>query len=92
MPAVNLVHGDRFSSVDYRFPASLLLSLPNELRYGSYDLDHGDLMVFGPDTTWSDIVANPKPVVKTVAGEPPTITIEYLRPWPLYPFVSVPGE
>ena len=46
VPAVNLVRDSpkRKNS----FPAWLFLWLPNERRYGSYDLDHGDLMVYAP--------------------------------------------
>src|SRR5690349_14721201 len=40
VPAVNLVLGSPRPGVD--FPAWLLLWLPHEQRYGSFDLDHRD--------------------------------------------------
>src|SRR5205823_1182352 len=44
VPAVNLVRAKGQRPTD--FPSWLLLWLPNERRYGSYDLDHGDLMMY----------------------------------------------
>jgi hypothetical protein len=49
VPAVNLVRGGPKRADS--FPAWLFLWLPNERRYGSYDLDHGDLMVYDPEVS-----------------------------------------
>ena len=88
VPAVNLVRGKpkRMDS----FPAWLFLWLPNERRYGSYDLDHGDLMVYGPDVSWSQIAADPVPFIRASDGEHDgPVAIEFFQPWPRYPFVEV---
>src|SRR5687767_13392852 len=57
VPAVNLVRGGPRPSLD--FPAWLLLWLPVERRYGSYDLDHGDLYVFPQGVSWPHIAVDP---------------------------------
>jgi hypothetical protein len=40
-------------------PRGLLLWLPVERRYGTWDPDHGGLLLFGADTTWDVIAAAP---------------------------------
>jgi hypothetical protein len=88
VPAMNLVRGGpkRLDS----FPAWLFLWLPNERRYGSYDLDHGDLLMYAPDVSWSDIAANPVSFVWASDGRHDgPVAIEYFQPWPRYPFVEV---
>jgi hypothetical protein len=88
VPAINLVRGGR--SDRNSFPAWLFLWLPDEWRYGSYDLDHGDLMVYAPEVTWSQIAADPEPFVHASdGGRDGPVTIEYLQPWPRYAFVKV---
>jgi hypothetical protein len=88
VPAVNLVRGGP-NDAD-AFPAWLFLWLPNERRYGSYDLDHGDLMVYAAEVTWSQIAADPAPFVRAGDGEDGgPMAIEYFQPWPRYPFVEV---
>jgi hypothetical protein len=88
VPAVNLVRGDPKRGGS--FPAWLLLWLPNERRYGSYDLDHGDLMVYAPDVSWSQIAADPVPFVRASdGGHDGPVAIEFLKPWPRYPWVEV---
>jgi hypothetical protein len=85
VPAVNLVRGDPRPSVD--FPAWLFLWLPDQRRYGSFDLDHGDLIIFAPEVRWSDIAADPEPVVlASESGGQGPVPTEYLRPWPQYPY------
>ena len=88
VPAVNLVRGDPRPSLD--FPAWLLLWLPVERRYGSYDLDHGDLHVFPPGASWTQIVADPLPFVRASDGfgDGP-VPVEYLEPWHRHPWVEV---
>jgi hypothetical protein len=90
VPAVKLVRGgpERADS----FPAWLFLWLPNERRYGSYDLDHGDLMVFGPDVSWSQVAADPVPFVRASDGRHDgPVAVEFFQPWPRYPFVRIVG-
>jgi hypothetical protein len=88
VPAVNLVLGDPRPSVD--FPAWLLLWLPVEQRYGSYDLDHGDLYVFPPVASWSQIAADPEPFI--MASDNLTdgpLPVEHLEAWHRHPWVEV---
>jgi hypothetical protein len=83
VPAVNLIRKDPKRG----FPAWLFLWLPNERRYGSFDLDHGDLIVFAPSVTWSDIAADPEPFVSTSDGVPDErVALEYLEPWHRYSY------
>jgi hypothetical protein len=68
----------------------LFLWLPNERRYGSYDLDHGDLMVYDAEVSRSQIVADPVPFVRASDGQyGESVAIEYFQPWHRYPFVEV---
>src|SRR5262249_27996518 len=88
VPAVNLVRG-RPKCAD-SFPAWLFLWLPNERRYGSYDLDPGDLVVYPPEVSWSQIAADPVPFVRASDGQHDgPVAIEYFQPWLRYPFVEV---
>jgi hypothetical protein len=86
VPAVNLVRGEPRAGVD--FPAWLFLWLPDQRRFGSFDLDHGDVVMFAPEVGWSDIGADPGPFVlaSESGGRGPVFT-EYLQPWPHYPYV-----
>src|SRR5437879_4237462 len=52
VPAINLVVPRGPKEWEW-FPAWLFLWLPVERRYGSYDIDHGDLRIFGPGVSWS---------------------------------------
>lgn len=86
VPAVNLVRGDPRPSVD--FPAWLFLWLPDQRRYGSFDLDHGDLVMFAPKVRWSDIAVDPKPfVLASESGGNGPVPTEYLQPWPRYDYI-----
>src|SRR5262249_45098862 len=88
VPAVNLVRGGPKRADS--FPAWVFLWLPNDRRYGSYDVDHGDLMVYCPEVSWSQIAADPAPFVLASDGEHyGPVAIEYFRPWPRYPFTEV---
>jgi hypothetical protein len=85
VPAVNLVRGDPRPNLD--FPAWLFLWLPNERRYGSFDDDHGDIVMFATGVRWSDIVADPEPfVLASESGGAGPVPVEYLQPWPQYPY------
>jgi hypothetical protein len=88
VPAVNLIQSGE--KREGSFPAWLFLWLPTESRYGSYDLDHGDLLAYDPKVTWSDIAADPAPYLRASDGEHDgTVSIEYLEPWHCYEFVPV---
>lgn len=87
VPAINLVRGDPRPNLD--FPAWLFLWLPDERRYGSFDLDHGDLYVFPPDTSWTQIVADPTPYIESSENsEVGTVPTGFLEPWHKYPWVE----
>lgn len=86
VPAVNLVRGDPRPGLD--FPAWLFLWLPNERRYGSFDLDHGDVVMFAPSVRWSDIAGDAEAfALASEGGGGGPVPIEHLRPWPGYEFV-----
>ena len=71
-------------------PEFLLLWLPTENLYGTWDCDHGHLVVF-PDATWSDIVRDPIPFINAQwdANENGAY---YFVPWPEYPYtLGLPG-
>jgi hypothetical protein len=88
VPAINLVRGDPRPGLD--FPAWLLLWLPVERRYGSYDLDHGDLYVFPVDASWSQIMADPLAFIRASDGlSDGPVPVEHLEPWHRYPWVEV---
>jgi len=88
VPAVNLVCGHRSPSLS--FPAWLFLWLPVEQRYGSYDLDHGDLYVFPTGVTWSQIAADPVPFILASDGSADgPVSVDYLEPWHRHPWVEV---
>src|ERR1043165_39895 len=88
VPAVNLIR----LAPNRGFPTWLFLWLPNERRYGSFDLDHGDLIIFASSVTWSASAAAPEPYVRTSAGVPDErVPLEYLQPWHRYPFEVEPA-
>jgi hypothetical protein len=87
VPAVNLIRGDPRPGLD--FPAWLFLWLPNERRYGSFNLDHRDVLLFAPGVQWADIAADPESfALASEGGNDAPVPIEFLRPWPQYPFVA----
>jgi len=87
VPAVNLVRGSPREGLD--FPAWLFLWLPNEGRYGSFDLDHGDVLMFGPGVRWADIAAGAESfALASEGGGSGPVPVEHLRPWPRYTFVA----
>ncbi len=57
IPAINLT--DQCESYD---PEYILLYLPKEKMYGTWDCDHWNLYVF-PETSWTDIMKNPAPYI-----------------------------
>jgi hypothetical protein len=80
IPAVNLVA----DAEDYD-PEFILLWLPDEQLYGTWDSDHAELFVF-PDVTWLDIAADPLPYVNAQWDGPDEST--RLVPYPKYPYRS----
>jgi hypothetical protein len=89
VPAVNFVVPGGPQGCEW-FPGWLFLWLPVERRYGSYDIDHGDVRVFGPEVSWSQIAADPVPFVRASDGiEDERVVAEFLVPWHRHPFVPV---
>lgn len=66
-------------------PEFILLWLPNEKLFGSWDCDHWDLHVF-PGATWDDIVADPAKYIDTQWSADEGGSSEYFKPYPNYPF------
>ena len=79
VPAVNLV-----ADCDGYDPEGILIWLPDQKVFGTWDIDHWDVLVF-PDVTWSDIVSDPAKYVNA-QWEPDDVECEYLEPFPKYPF------
>ena len=57
IPAINLT-----SECESYPPDFILLYLPNEKMYGTWDSDHWILYVF-PNVTWAEIAKNPLPYI-----------------------------
>lgn len=67
-------------------PEGILLWLPNEELFGSWDNDHYDLFVF-PGATWDTIIRNPVPYVDTQWDTDRQVG-QHFRPYPQYPFTT----
>ena len=81
VPAVNLVQGNAEYS---------LLWLPTERRYGTYDPEHTELMVFRGKPTWTKVRAEIERYYAATnsGGDIEPKWAEYFCPWPTYPFVT----
>jgi hypothetical protein len=66
-------------------PEFILLWLPNEQLFGSWDCDHWDLFVFR-DTSWSDIAADPARYVDVQWSDTDREISDYFKPYPQYGF------
>lgn len=71
IPAINLT--DQCESFD---PEYILLYLPNEKMYGTWDSDHWKLYVF-PNKNWTDIVKNPADFINQQWNPKKEIGIEF---------------
>jgi hypothetical protein len=80
VPAVSLTK--ECASYD---PEYILLWLPNEELFGSWDSDHWDLYVF-PETGWSDIADDPIPYINAQWMDYNREVSEYFQPFPDYEF------
>ena len=65
-------------------PEFILLWLPEDNLFGSWDCDHWDLYVFA-DTDWADIVADPLPYLNAQWSGNQEVG-KYFKPYPKYPF------
>jgi hypothetical protein len=68
--------------------AGLLLWLPVERRYATWDDSHCTIRVFGPEVTWVRIAANPAPHINAQWSgiDPESPAMEDLVPWPSHPY------
>ena len=67
-------------------PEFILLWLPREQQFGTWDSDHWVLTVFG-QTTWTNIVDDPFDYINA-QWHPAVQTGRRFIPWPKYPFKS----
>jgi hypothetical protein len=65
-------------------PDGILIWLPDQKVFGSWDSENWDVLVF-PNATWSDIAANPVKYLNAM-WEPEAVYCRYLQPFPNYPF------
>jgi hypothetical protein len=79
VPAVSLVH-----ECEGYDPEFILLWLPDEGLFGTWDSDHWDLKVF-PNTDWESIVSNPVPYINAQWDQDSKVS-RYFIPWPRYEF------
>ena len=79
IPAVSLLSGCEGYDPDF-----ILLWLPNEQTFGSWDCDHWVLTVF-PSASWQDIADDPAPYLNA-QWDPGTTVGEKFTPWPRYEF------
>lgn len=78
VPAVSLLAG-----CEGYDPEGILVWLPDQSSYGTWDNDHWDVLVF-LNVNWTDIVRDPVPFINAQwrHGTP----FEYLVPWNQYEF------
>lgn len=86
---VNLVSG----CADYD-PCGLLMWLPIEKRYATWDMEHWYLGVFGPDCTWSRIVRAPAQHINAqwIGAFEDSAPAEPLKPWPIHRYSEQIGS
>src|SRR5207249_1304928 len=65
-------------------PAGMLLWLPAERRYGTWDSSHLGIHIFPEGTTWADMVADPVRYFNAQWGN--WTREQTLVPWPRHPY------
>ena len=78
VPALSLIA--RCENYD---PDGILIWLPDQSCYGTWDCDHWDVLTFG-SAKWLDIVKDPLPFIN--AQWKREVECEYLVPWNTYEF------
>ncbi len=78
IPAISLTNDN-----DYYDPEYILLWLPNEQQYGTWDCDHWVLYVF-EQAKWQDIAENPAPYINCQWDESQTVGTLF-QPQGVYP-------
>jgi len=79
IPAVNLV-----AACEGYDPEGILIWLPEQELFGTWDCDHWDVRVF-PGANWTDIMDDPVKYINA-QWKPDEVENEYFIPWPKYPF------
>jgi hypothetical protein len=82
VPAVGLT---KACSASYE-PTGLLLWLPVEKRYGIWDSSHCTISMFGPDVTWTNIVAAPAAHINAGWCRSGSPQMTPLVPWPAHEY------
>ena len=65
-------------------PEYLLLWMPEDKMYGSWDCDHWDLIIF-PNTKWDDILEDPVLYLNSM-WDSSSYVKDYFKPFPKYKF------
>lgn len=81
VPGVSLV-----AECEKQDPDGLLLWIPEEQSFGTWDPDHHDVWLFW-DVSWAEIAQDPIPYLNG-RWERDRVETEWLVPWPKYPFVE----
>lgn len=67
-------------------PIGLLLWLPLDGRYGTWDGEHGTLRVFEPDAKWSEMAGDLPRYVNAQWGLDGSVPVSDLIPWPRHTY------
>jgi hypothetical protein len=78
VPAVSLI-----AKCQHYDPDGILVWLPDQSCYGTWDNDHWDVLIF-PKVSWTEIVKDPVPFIN--AQWKRGVACEYLTPWERYEF------
>jgi hypothetical protein len=67
-------------------PCGLLMWLPLERRYATWDHEHWYIGVFGPEQTWAEIVKAPAQHINAqwIGAFADSVPATALKPWPLH--------
>ncbi len=84
VPGVNLVQGSAMYA---------LIWLPVERRFGTYDPEHTEVMVFRGKPSWRKLLDDIDRYFAATnnGGDIDAKLAEHLKPWPTYPFVATGG-
>ncbi len=67
------------------YPWGVLCWFPNEQQFGTVDIDHADIFMFGAEVKWSNIVSDPVRWLNYQWREKERC---YFTPYPRYPFIE----
>jgi hypothetical protein len=81
VPAVSLV-----AECDGYDPGGLLLWIPSEASFGTWDSSHTLIEAFDPSVSWAEIASDPLPHINSFWGEERVGGLAPLVPWPRYEY------